>query len=270
MTDINELAQSLKAAAEKATQGNWRAFKYHDGRCGIGGGHHDEIMVCEHISKRRPHDAEFIALANPANILALVEALEKSEKTSEARREAIDRTFNMFVRERDRANAAEEALEKAQQVDEELCRLLPPGAEYMDPPDGGDVTPLEGVRRMVADYRQRIAELREWDAGLAQESFERQQCIIALQQRYEVDPRTHEIIDLKERITELESEVEKWKQEAEAWERVADEQLATAIELESRTVKLPTTRLWAGVAECYEKSDVIAAILSAGMEVSDD
>ena len=29
----------------------------------------------------------------------------------------------------------------------------------MDPPDGGDVTPLEGVRRMVADYRQLIAEL---------------------------------------------------------------------------------------------------------------
>ncbi|MFL9638709.1 hypothetical protein [Klebsiella pneumoniae] len=52
-----------------------------------------------------------------------------------------------------------EALEKAQQVDEELCKLLPPGAEYMDPPDGGDVTPLEGVRRMVADYRQRIAQL---------------------------------------------------------------------------------------------------------------
>lgn len=79
-TDITELAQSLKAAAEKATQGNWRAFKYHDGRCGIGGGHHDEIMVCEHISKRRPHDAEFIALANPANILALVEALEKEQQ----------------------------------------------------------------------------------------------------------------------------------------------------------------------------------------------
>ncbi len=123
-TDITELAQSLKAAAEKATQGNWRAFQYHDGRCGIGGGHNAEIMVCEHISKERPHDAMFIALANPANVLALVEALEK-----------------------------------AQQVDEELCRLLPPGAEYMDPPDGGDVTPLEGVRRMVADYRQRIAEL---------------------------------------------------------------------------------------------------------------
>ncbi|HCM6690548.1 ead/Ea22-like family protein [Klebsiella pneumoniae] len=79
MTDITELAQSLKAAAEKATQGNWRAFQYHDGRCGIGGGHNDEIMVCEHISKERPHDAMFIALANPANVLALVEALEKAQ-----------------------------------------------------------------------------------------------------------------------------------------------------------------------------------------------
>ncbi|EQA3038622.1 ead/Ea22-like family protein [Klebsiella pneumoniae] len=81
MTDITELAQRLKAAAEKATQGNWRAFQYHDGRCGIGGGHNAEIMVCEHISKERPHDAMFIALANPANVLALVEALEKAQET---------------------------------------------------------------------------------------------------------------------------------------------------------------------------------------------
>ncbi|HID3151591.1 TPA: ead/Ea22-like family protein [Klebsiella pneumoniae] len=87
MTDITELAQSLKAAAEKATQGNWRAFQYHDGRCGIGGGHHDEIMVCEHISKERPHDAMFIALANPANVLALVEALEKAQQYAKERDE---------------------------------------------------------------------------------------------------------------------------------------------------------------------------------------
>ncbi|EPY4553704.1 ead/Ea22-like family protein [Klebsiella pneumoniae] len=157
MTDITELAQSLKAAAEKATQGNWRAFQYHDGRCGIGGGHHDEIMVCEHISKERPHDAMFIALANPANVLALVEALEKAQanitKERELRVSAENRACWLSV-----AGLVTE-LETAQQVDYELCKLLPPGVEYMDPPDGGDVTPLEGVRRMVADYRQRIAEL---------------------------------------------------------------------------------------------------------------
>ncbi|WP_227633230.1 ead/Ea22-like family protein [Klebsiella michiganensis] len=86
-TDITELAQRLKAAAEKATQGNWRAFQYHDGRCGIGGGHNAEIMVCEHISKERPHDAMFIALASPANILALVEALEKARQSNTTQRE---------------------------------------------------------------------------------------------------------------------------------------------------------------------------------------
>lgn len=105
-TNITELAQSLKAAAEKATQGNWRAFQYHDGRCGIGGGHNDEIMVCEHISKERPHDAMFIALANPANILALVEVLENSES----------RLHEVAVA----CATAEQALEKAQQRNAEL------------------------------------------------------------------------------------------------------------------------------------------------------
>ncbi len=102
MTNITELAQSLKAAAE----------------------HYQSVQVIARYSKTADAKERFLELANPANILALVEALEKE-----------------------------------QQVDEQLCKLLPPGVEYMDPPDGGDVTPLEGVRRMVADYRQRIAEL---------------------------------------------------------------------------------------------------------------
>ncbi|HCT7138091.1 TPA: ead/Ea22-like family protein, partial [Klebsiella pneumoniae] len=107
MTDITELAQRLKAAAEKATQGNWRAFQYHDGRCGIGGGHNAEIMVCEHISKERPHDAMFIALANPANVLALVEALEKEQRYTEELRE-----WN--------AGLAQESCERQQRISELL------------------------------------------------------------------------------------------------------------------------------------------------------
>lgn len=76
----------------------------------------------------------------------------------EAHRAVSNFNPQMNIKTRDLKELVE-ALEKAQQVDEELCKLLPPGVEYMDPPDGGDVTPLEGVRRMVADYRQRIAEL---------------------------------------------------------------------------------------------------------------
>lgn len=41
--------------------------------------------------------------------------------------------------------------------DANLCDMLP-GPQYMDPPDGGQVEPIEQVARMVADYRQQIAE----------------------------------------------------------------------------------------------------------------
>lgn len=126
MIDITELAQSLKSAAEKAGVERWVNNRGEVNTADYevdGGTYIDHICDCEIVGTESPR-AEFIALANPANILALVEALEK-----------------------------------AQQVDEELCKLLPPGVEYMDPPDGGDVEPIEQVRRMVADCRQRIAEL---------------------------------------------------------------------------------------------------------------
>ncbi|MDM4218436.1 hypothetical protein QTP17_06525 [Klebsiella pasteurii] len=118
-TDITELAPAMKAAANTTADAIDR-LKAFPG---------DELIdLSQHEGEQVDIDIttlnEWYELSSPANVLALVEALEK-----------------------------------AQQVDEELCKLLPPGVEYMDPPDGGDVTPLEGVRRMVADYRQRIAEL---------------------------------------------------------------------------------------------------------------
>lgn len=110
---------------------------------------------------------ELIASLESAGELSIREQkflkLAKEFSICSASLDAAIKTGNMLA-DQNAQLAAEnvalvEALEKAQQVDEELCKLLPPGAEYMDPPDGGDVTPLEGVRRMVADYRQRIAEL---------------------------------------------------------------------------------------------------------------
>ncbi|WP_437593088.1 hypothetical protein ACSAYK_10565 [Escherichia coli] len=87
-----------------------------------------------------------------------------------------------------------EVLEKAQQVDEELCKLLPPGAEYMDPPDGGDVTPLEGVRRMVADYRQRIDAL-ESQLKAAENNEIDARCHIA-----ELESRTVKLPDINDEL----------------------------------------------------------------------
>lgn len=86
MTDITELAQSLKAAAEKSGVEKWQVKRSGPGEY--------EVIVKGSLVKRngwstyRPvtegvvdkKTADFIALANPANILALVEALEKARQ----------------------------------------------------------------------------------------------------------------------------------------------------------------------------------------------
>ncbi|HBR3033949.1 ead/Ea22-like family protein [Escherichia coli] len=85
-TDITELAQSLKASAKKATKGQWVAFT--DTATRTFSVHTSDDARCENIIKWTGFDcqknakanAEYIALANPANILALVEALEKAQQ----------------------------------------------------------------------------------------------------------------------------------------------------------------------------------------------
>ncbi|HHJ4611556.1 ead/Ea22-like family protein [Raoultella ornithinolytica] len=87
MTDITELAQSLKAAAEKATPGPWYVHDKpcEDGNYGIDTS--DKEFLAEAVvwwgfarqSIWREEDAKYIAMANPANVLALVEALEKAQ-----------------------------------------------------------------------------------------------------------------------------------------------------------------------------------------------
>ena len=79
---------------------------------------------------------------------ALLDALEAAENN------LID--SECHVAELEEALRDKQALLEA--LDNSLCELLP-GTQYMDPPDGGSVTPLEQVRRMVADYLNRIAEL---------------------------------------------------------------------------------------------------------------
>ncbi|EOW0915795.1 ead/Ea22-like family protein [Klebsiella pneumoniae] len=118
MTDITELAQRMKAAAEKATPGEWWADEVKNEGC-YGSGddcvegftsyaiygsdgqtlfdslNSDAACICEeydgegHVAwdETAQRNAEFIALANPANVLALVEALEKAQQRIASQRE---------------------------------------------------------------------------------------------------------------------------------------------------------------------------------------
>ncbi|MGV1513721.1 ead/Ea22-like family protein [Klebsiella pneumoniae] len=120
-TDITELAQRMKAAAGKATQGEWWADEVKDEGC-YGSGddcvegftsyaiygsdgqtlfdslNSDAACISEeydgegHVAwdETAQRNAEFIALANPANVLALVEALEKAQAGEKQWRELVD------------------------------------------------------------------------------------------------------------------------------------------------------------------------------------
>ncbi|HGE7088421.1 TPA: ead/Ea22-like family protein [Klebsiella aerogenes] len=86
MTDITELAQSLKAAANKATPGRW---EYYPGNTSIeynvDSMDEDQGSIVyvdsgDFTQAQTDRNGEFIALANPASILSLVEALEKAQQ----------------------------------------------------------------------------------------------------------------------------------------------------------------------------------------------
>lgn len=130
---------------------------------------------------------------------------------------------------------------------------------------GEHLSPAETLELVEAleKAKQRIGELSEGKVGST--LLERENHHVEL------------VGKLTENITELESEIEKWKQEAEAWEQVAEKQLATAIELESRTVKLPDLRqivsgdryVWSDGVYNYSQ-DVKVVLAAAGIKVEDE
>ncbi|WP_268046979.1 ead/Ea22-like family protein [Citrobacter freundii] len=149
MTVLNKQAlREAVNAANIASWGKWESYKPHKGARGY------EVRVgakavAQHCLKV---DSAFIAAANPSTVIALLDALEAAENN------LID--SECHVAELEEALRDKQALLEA--LDNSLCELLP-GTQYMDPPDGGSVTPLEQVRRMVAAYRNRIAELEARD-----------------------------------------------------------------------------------------------------------
>lgn len=160
-----------------------------------------------------------------------------------------------------------------------------------------DITELAQSLKAAADRDMIFRDCAEtseiWERTVTPENIlalvealeKAQQQIIALQQRHEVDPRTHEIIDLKERIDNLESfrtaymewgDKTDWMQTdkrfdfLKPWGKHRADVLKAYIEhLESRTLKLPRPGFVTISGErtaVYLKSDVDAAILAAGIE----
>ncbi|MFM8182387.1 ead/Ea22-like family protein [Klebsiella pneumoniae] len=151
MTDITELTQSLKAAAEKATPGQWeRGDGKHGGELLV---YCDDALgsaVCEATSEynaipkyQRIDNLDFIAMSNPANVLLLVEALEKAQ--------AINAAAEKLVRCKGRYHS--------EQNYRALAALFGVKTPDLPPLEHENVHYTDAAEMEIAALRQRIAEL---------------------------------------------------------------------------------------------------------------
>ncbi len=175
MTDITELAQSLKAAAENAIGAHERLAAYPYGEI---------IDISQQEGEQIDIDItdinEFHEEANPANILALVEALEKAQRYIEGLREwnagLAQESFErqQYISEVEPIRAAAEKLVRckgryhSEQNYRALAALFGVNTPDLPPLEHENVHYADAAEMEIAALRQRIAELESRTVKLPQ------------------------------------------------------------------------------------------------------
>lgn len=120
MTDITELAQSLKAAAEKASNGGWvkESGDGWEACCSANDQANGGFIIAHFEGPDAAENREFVQAASPANILALVEALETEKRICATWRKTAESTSEKL----EKAQAAERRWHRvASRVHEQAC-----------------------------------------------------------------------------------------------------------------------------------------------------
>ncbi|WP_369072148.1 ead/Ea22-like family protein [Escherichia coli] len=103
MSNIDK--RGLREAAEKATKGRW-AVEFDDEIYSTDGVNHEQIAMV--FSENEARDAAFIAAANPATVLALLDELETADALNKHLELAIRKAEGCSEKLRKKAEAAEE------------------------------------------------------------------------------------------------------------------------------------------------------------------
>ena len=175
MTDITELAQSLKAAAENAIGAHERLAAYPYGEI---------IDISQHEGERIDIDItdlnEFNKEANPVNILALVESLEKAQAAERRWHRVASRIHeqacesDVKIDELEAIRAAAEKLVRckgryhSEQNYRALAALFGVKTPDLPPLEHENVHYADAAEMEIAALRQRIAELESRTVKLPQ------------------------------------------------------------------------------------------------------
>ena len=107
MSNIDK--RGLREAAEKATKGRW-AVEFDDEIYSTDGVNHEQIAMV--FSENEARDAAFIAAANPATVLALLDELETKDKRNAELEDLLEAEIKSWMQRYDSANNRREAAEK--------------------------------------------------------------------------------------------------------------------------------------------------------------
>ncbi|EOJ5639946.1 ead/Ea22-like family protein [Escherichia coli] len=228
MSEINY--QALREAAEKATKGKW-AVEFDDEIYSTDGINHEQIAMV--FSENESRDAEFIAAANPATVLALLDERERNQqyiKRRDQENEDIALTVGKLRVELEgkdskiaNLTAERDALREGEMGDARHSNTRAAADIYFQlveeceiPAGGSLVEYVDDMREKLEAAEKRIAELES--GSQAQKLVEA--IIVAIENEQERLFDEDYLMDSKECIDVIREEVKRWNDSRAAGIRI--------------------------------------------------
>ncbi|EPS0385281.1 ead/Ea22-like family protein [Escherichia coli] len=225
--------QALREAAEKATKGKW-AVEFDDEIYSTDGINHEQIAMV--FSENESRDAEFIAAANPATVLALLDERERNQqyiKSRDQENEDIALTVGKLRVELEgkdskiaNLTAERDALREGEMGDARHSNTRAAADIYFQlveeceiPAGGSLVEYVDDMREKLEAAEKRIAELES--GSQAQKLVEA--IIVAIENEQERLFDEDYLMDSKECIDVIREEVKRWNDSRAAGIRIKGE-----------------------------------------------
>ncbi|HGW7344475.1 TPA: ead/Ea22-like family protein [Escherichia coli] len=222
--------QALREAAEKATKGKW-AVEFDDEIYSTDGINHEQIAMV--FSENESRDAEFIAAANPATVLALLDERERNLqyiKSRDQENEEIALTVGRLRVELEgkdskiaNLTAERDALREGEMGDARHSNTRAAADIYFQlveeceiPAGGSLVEYVDDMREKLEAAEKRIAELES--GSQAQKLVEA--IIVAIENEQERLFDEDYLMDSKECIDVIREEVKRWNDSRAAGIRI--------------------------------------------------
>ncbi|HCM5526170.1 TPA: ead/Ea22-like family protein [Klebsiella pneumoniae] len=188
-TDITELAQSLKAAAEKASNGDWvkESGDGWEACCSANDQANGGFIIAHFVGPDAAENREFVQAANPANVLALVEALEYYKSREERVTSLVrdnSKSWDELYRQVEAKGKRNVELVEALESEKRICATWRKTAE-------ANSEKLEKAQQQMTESENRVRKQNRHICELFDDNTALRQLIAELESRTVKLPKPH-------------------------------------------------------------------------------